>query len=222
MIIVNSPHNPTGSVMTESELRAIAELAEDNGIFIFSDEIYSKMTYDQKFYSPANHDYAKERTIILDGFSKSYSMTGWRLGYLVAPEALIERMTVLSMYAFSCTAPFVQQAGVTALEGKQDDLYRMVKEFHKRRDTIVKGLNEIPGFSCQMPEGAFYAWPNISGTGLNSQEIADFLLDKAGVACLPGNGFGRNGEGYLRFSYATSIETIREGIERIKEAIDTQ
>jgi aspartate/methionine/tyrosine aminotransferase len=218
LIILNSPQNPTGSVMTKEELMKIAELSEESNCFVLSDEIYSKMLYDAKFHSMTVHDEAKERSILLDGFSKSYSMTGWRLGFIIGPEKLIEKLGILLINSISCTTSFVQKAGITALRGNQADLFNMMEAFRKRRDAIVKGLNEIKNFSCLTPQGAFYAFPNIKKTGMTSQEVADHLLYEAGVACLPGTAFGENGEGYLRFSYATSIETINIAIGKIKES----
>ncbi|MFX1254445.1 MAG: pyridoxal phosphate-dependent aminotransferase [Promethearchaeota archaeon] len=218
LIILNSPQNPTGSVMTKEELEEVALLAEEHEVYVLADEIYSKMTYDTVFHSATIRDEAKDRTILLDGFSKSHSMTGWRLGYIVGPERLIEKMGLLMINAISCTASFVQKAGVTALKGSQDALETMIHAFRERRDAIVKGLNEISGFSCQTPQGAFYTFPNIKKTGMTSNEMADYLLYKAGVACLPGNDFGSNGEGYLRFSYATSVNTIKKAIQHIKDS----
>ncbi|MHA1347269.1 MAG: pyridoxal phosphate-dependent aminotransferase [Candidatus Heimdallarchaeaceae archaeon] len=220
LIILNSPQNPTGSVMTKNELYQIAELAEENDIYVLADEIYSKMLYEADFHSATVRDEAKKRTILLDGFSKSYSMTGWRLGYLVGPESLIEKMGLIMINALSCTTSFVQKAGITALKGDQKPLKKMMEAFKERRDAIVKGLNEIPGFSCLTPQGAFYAFPNIKETGMNSKEIADRILYKAGVCCLPGSSFGPYGEGYLRFSYATSIENINQAMKQIKESFD--
>lgn len=219
LIILNSPQNPTGSVMTKDELAAIAGLAAKHGVYVLSDEIYSKMLYDAKFYSPAVLDKAKERVLILDGFSKSYSMTGWRLGYLVGPASLIKKMETLMINAVSCTTSFVQKAGIAALEGPQEDLKKMMEAFRERRDAIVKGLNGIPGFSCLAPKGAFYAFPNIKKTGKTSREMADHLLYKAGVCCLPGSAFGPSGEGYLRFSYATSVPVINDAMARIKKSL---
>ncbi|MHA1236712.1 MAG: pyridoxal phosphate-dependent aminotransferase [Candidatus Hodarchaeales archaeon] len=219
LILINSPMNPTGSVMKKSELEQVADLAEKHNLFVLTDEIYSKMTYDEHFYSPAVRDEAKKRTIILDGFAKAYSMTGWRLGYAVGPEEIIDRMGLLVSTTVSCVPPFTQKAGVEALIGPQTDLHNNMKAFRERRDAIVKGLNEISGFSCLVPQGAFYAFPNITGTGMNSKQLADFLLNEAGVACLPGTIFGENGEGYLRFSYATDVQTINKAIVQIKNAI---
>ncbi|MDH4215193.1 MAG: pyridoxal phosphate-dependent aminotransferase [Candidatus Thorarchaeota archaeon] len=218
MIILNSPQNPTGSVMTKEELNQVAVIAEENDCFILSDEIYSKLVYDIEFSSATSYDGASERSILLDGFSKSYSMTGWRLGYLVGPRFLVEKLETLMVNAFTCTSEFIQMAGITALKGPQDDLMKMRKIFQKRRDVIVDGLNQVPGFSCQKSQGAFYAWPNITETGLSSKEMAHYLLHEAGISCLPGTAFGVGGEGYLRFSYATSMETIVEAIKSMKEA----
>ena len=218
LIVVNSPQNPTGSVMTKSELDDIAEIAEKHDIFVVSDEIYSKMTYDTDHYTSTARDEAKERTVLLDGFSKYFAMTGWRLGYIVAPPKMAERLNDFLVSAVSCTAAFTQWAGVEALTGDQSFISDMMARFKEKRDRIVKGLNSIPNFTCLAPKGAFYTFPNIKKTGMNSQECADHLLYKAGVAVLPGTAFGPYGEGYLRFSYATTLENIDSAIERIKES----
>jgi len=218
LIIVNSPQNPTGSVITKSELEEISELAEKYDIYIVSDEIYSKMTYETDHYTPTKRDEAKERTVLLDGFSKYFAMTGWRLGYMVAPVKMAERLKDFLVSAVSCTADFTQWAGVEALTGNQSFIDEMMKRFKEKRDRIVKGLNTIPGFSCLLPRGAFYAFPNIKETGLTSSECAEHLLYNAGVACLPGTAFGPYGEGYLRFSYANTLENIDLAIERISES----
>jgi len=218
LIILNSPQNPTGSVMTKDEIESVAELAETNDCYILSDEIYSKILYDTEFHSVTTVDQTKLRSILLDGFSKAYAMTGWRLGYIIGPEPLIEKLVTLTVNAFSCTPEFVQRAGIAALTGSQEGLSEMTQTFQNRRDAIVRGLNSIPGFSCKTPLGAFYAWPNITETGLSSQNIATHLLREAGVACLPGTAFGPRGEGYLRFSYASSLETISEAMDCIKKS----
>ena len=218
LIIVNSPQNPTGSMMTKSEMDDIAELAEEHDVFVVSDEIYSKMTYDTDHYTPTSRDEAKERTILLDGFSKYYAMTGWRLGYMVTPIKMAKRLQDFLVSAISCTAAFTQWAGVEALTGDQSFIPKMMARFKEKRDKIVEGLNTIPGFSCQAPKGAFYAFPNIKKTGMASQECADHLLYNAGVAVLPGTAFGPYGEGYLRFSYATTLENIDAAIKRIDES----
>ena len=220
LIVVNSPQNPTGSVMTKSELDDVAELAEEHDIFVVSDEIYSKMTYDTVHYTPTARDEAKERTVLLDGFSKYYAMTGWRLGYVVAPSKLAERLQDFLVSAVSCTAAFTQWAGVEALTGDQSFIPDMMARFKEKRDRIVKGLNSIPQFSCQAPKGAFYTFPNIKKTGMTSQECADHLLYKAGVATLPGTAFGPYGEGYIRFSYATTLDNIDAAVERIKKSFE--
>ncbi|MCK5635932.1 MAG: pyridoxal phosphate-dependent aminotransferase [Thermoplasmatales archaeon] len=218
LIIVNSPQNPTGSVMTKSELDDLAELAEEHDIFVVSDEIYSKMTYESDHFTPTSRDEAKERTVLLDGFSKYFAMTGWRLGFMVAPVEMVERLRDFLVSAVSCTAAFTQLAGVEALTGDQSFISEMMNRFKTKRDRIVKGLNSLPGFSCLSPKGAFYAFPNIKETGMTSQECADHLLYNAGVACLPGTAFGPYGEGYLRFSYATTLENIDKAIDRIKKS----
>ena len=218
LIIVNSPQNPTGSVMTKSEMKEIAELAEEKDLFIVSDEIYSKMTYETNHYTPTKWDKAKERTILLDGFSKYYAMTGWRLGYMVVPHSMAKVLKDFLVSAVSCTAAFTQWAGIEALTGDQNFIHEMMTRFKTKRDKIVNGLNSIRGFSCLKPKGAFYVFPNIIDTGMTSQECADHLLNKAGVAILPGTAFGPYGEGYLRFSYATTLENIDIAIQRIKKS----
>ena len=220
LIVVNSPQNPTGSVMTKKELDEIAELAEEHDILVISDEIYSKMTYESKHYTTTLRDQARKRTVLLDGFSKYFAMTGWRLGFIVAPVNMVKRLQDFLVSAVSCTAAFTQWAGVEALTGDQSFISEMMKRFKEKRDRIVKGLNSINGFSCLSPKGAFYAFPNIKKTNMSSQECADHLLYKAGVAALPGTAFGPYGEGYLRFSYANTLENIDLAIERIKESFE--
>ncbi|UCB59439.1 MAG: pyridoxal phosphate-dependent aminotransferase [Thermoplasmatales archaeon] len=218
LIIINSPQNPTGSVMAKSELDEIAMLAEEHDIFIVSDEIYSKMTYECDHYTPTARDEARERSVLLDGFSKYFAMTGWRLGFMVAPVKMADKLQDFLVSAVSCTADFTQWAGVEALTGDQSFIADMMKRFKEKRDRIVKGLNQINGFKCLSPRGAFYAFPNIKKTGMNSQECADHILYKAGVAALPGTAFGPYGEGYLRFSYANTLKNIDEAIERIEKS----
>jgi aspartate/methionine/tyrosine aminotransferase len=218
ILVINSPSNPLGSVMTKQEIERVAELAETHDFLILADEVYSKMTYEQEFHSATIRDEAKVRTVLLESFSKSYSMCGWRLGYLIGPEWLIDRMGLLISTTVSCVSSFTQKAGVAALRGPQDELKSNMEAFRERRNAIVKGLNEIPNFSCLTPQGAFYTFPNIKKTGMSSKELSDHLLYNAGVACLPGTIFGDAGEGYLRFSYATSVQTINKAIERIKES----
>lgn len=219
LILVNSPQNPTGSVMTKSELEDLAILAEENDIFFVSDEIYSKMTYETEHYSATTRDEAKKRSVLLDGFSKYYAMTGWRLGYMVVPPKMAKRLQDFLVSAVSCTAAFTQWAGLEALTGDQNFITEMMARFKEKRDRIVSGLNTIPGFKCLNPKGAFYAFPNIKKTGMTSQQCADYLLNEAGVASLPGTAFGPYGEGYLRFSYATSLDTIDSAIERIRKSL---
>jgi aspartate/methionine/tyrosine aminotransferase len=217
LLIVNSPQNPTGSVMTKSELESIAELAQENNFFVVSDEIYSKMTYDTKHYSVTSIDEAKKRTILLDGFSKYYAMTGWRLGYMIVPKFLAKRLNDFLVSAISCTAAFTQWAGLEAINGSQAFIPKMMKRFQEKRDRIVQGLNSIENISCLTPKGAFYAFPNIKKTGMSSQGCADFLLYEGGIAALPGTAFGPYGEGYLRFSYATTLDTIDNAINIMKK-----
>ena len=215
MVVLNSPANPTGGVIPREDLERMAGLLRDRDVLILSDEIYSRIFYGEPPQSITQFDGMTGKTVILDGFSKTYSMTGWRLGYGVMPEWLASAVNLLMGNSNSCTASFTQRAGMAALQGPQDCVTVMVEEFRRRRDVIVAGLNAIPGFRCTVPAGAFYAFPNVSGTGLPSRELADLLLNEAGVACLSGTAFGRFGEGYLRFSYATSLENIREALARI-------
>ncbi len=218
LVILNSPANPTGGIMPAEDVKKIADMLRERDIMVLSDEIYSRICYDGEPVSIASFPGMLEKTIILDGFSKTYSMTGWRLGYGVMPEWLADAVVKLMVNSNSCTASFTQRAGIAALDGPQDDVTAMVAEFRRRRDAIVKGFNEIPGFRCRVPAGAFYAFPNVSGTGVPSKELADLLLYEAGVACLDGNCFGSYGDGYLRFSYANSLENIQEALNRIRQA----
>jgi aspartate aminotransferase len=218
LVILNSPANPTGGVISKEDLKQIADLLRDRDLTILSDEIYCQIYYDQKPASITNFEGMIDKTVILDGFSKTYSMTGWRLGYGIFPKKLADAVNLLMVNSNSCTATFTQKAGLAALQGPQDDVANMVAEFHKRRDAIVKNLNEVPGFRCTTPAGAFYAFPNVTKTGMSSKDLADFLLNEAGVACLNGAAFGEHGDGYLRFSYANSLENILEAVNRIKAA----
>lgn len=215
LIILNSPQNPTGGVIPEEDLVEIANLVSNRDIMVLADEIYTRIYYGAKPASIAAQPGMLEKTIILDGFSKTYAMTGWRMGYGVMPAPLVEAVNKLMVNSNSCTASFTQRAGIAALTGPQDDVEAMVAEFRRRRDAFVAGLNELPGFRCQVPEGAFYAFPNIEGTGMKAKPLADALLDEAGVACLAGTAFGAYGEGYLRFSYANSYENLMEALERV-------
>lgn len=219
LIILNSPHNPTGGVLTESDLAVIARAATERDIPVLADEIYWRMLYEGKHHSILQFPGMLERTILLDGFSKTYAMTGWRLGFGVMNETLAPHITRLMTNSNSCTAAMIQWAGVQALNGDQTAVAHMVEAFLGRRDAIVEGLNEIPGIHCQRPHGAFYVFPNVSQIGWGSKKLADYILNEAGVACLSGTAFGEYGEGYLRFSYANSLENIRKALERIREAV---
>ena len=220
MVILNSPANPTGGVIPRDDLARIAKLLRERDAIVLSDEIYSRIWYGEQPESIAAFDGMLEKTVILDGFSKTYSMTGWRLGYGVMPVWLASAVDLLMVNSNSCTASFTQRAGLAALTGPQDCVEDMVAEFRRRREAIVHGLNGIPGFRCAVPQGAFYAFPNITGTGLTSRQLADLLLEKAGVACLSGSSFGSYGEGYLRFSYANSLENIEEALQRLRTLSD--
>lgn len=219
MIIINSPQNPTGGILTVSDLEGIYEVAKKHDLWIIADEIYSRIIFDEEFQTIAQIPGAMDRTIIIDGMSKTYSMTGWRLGYGAMPVKLAEHMAKLAINNFSCTASFSQYAMIEALTGPQDKVDSMVAEFKKRRDIIVDGLNDIEGISCRRPRGAFYVFPNIQGTGLGSTEAFNLLMDEAGVACLAGTAFGPAGEGYLRFSCANSVDNIREALSRIERTL---
>jgi len=220
LIILNTPSNPTGGVIPRADLEHIAQKAQEFNCWIMSDEIYARLVYDGlKVDSIASLPNMKERTIIVGGFSKTYSMTGWRLGYGIMPRELAARVDLLLTHSVGSTAHFTQFAGLEAITGPQNMVDVMVAEYQCRRDVIVAGLNQITGFICQKPQGAFYAFPNIKGTGMTSNKLANLLLEKAGVALLPGSSFGKFGEGYLRLSYANSIENIKEGIQRIKSAL---
>src|SRR5215468_4823931 len=217
LVILNSPANPTGGVIPRDDLKKIAELLRDRDVVILSDEIYSRIYYETKPESITQFPGMVDKTIILDGFSKTYSMTGWRLGYGVMPKWIADAVNLMAVNATSCTASFVQRAGLAALEGPQDDVDAMVGEFKNRRNAMVQALNTIPGFRCSLPAGAFYAFPNVSGTRMPSKELADFLLTEAGVACLSGTAFGQHGDGFLRFSYANSLANIMDAIDRIRK-----
>jgi len=217
LIILNSPHNPTGGILTRKDILDIAEAIGDRNILILSDEIYSRLIYDGEHFSIMSVPGFKDRTILLDGFSKTYAMTGWRMGYGVMRPDLASQIAKLATNATSCTASFTQIAGIEALRGDQSSVDKMSNEFRRRRDAFVAGLNKIKGFSCRMPKGAFYAFPNITRTGWSSKKLADALLDEAGVAALAGTAFGAHGEGYLRFSVANSLENLNKALARIEE-----
>jgi aspartate/methionine/tyrosine aminotransferase len=216
MLILNSPHNPTGAVLSAEDTRAIADMVRDRNLMVLSDEIYSQIWYDQPPVSIATFPGMLDRTILLDGFSKTYAMTGWRIGYGVMPVWLADAVGKLMVNSNSCTASFTQRAAIAALEGSQHDVRRMVAEFRRRRDAFCDGLNTLPGFRCARPGGAFYAYANIQGTGRTCQDLAGALLDQAGVACVKGTSFGDYGEGYIRFSYANSYENLMQAVERIR------
>lgn len=224
MLIINTPQNPTGGILTSDDLKAIAELAVKHDFIVLSDEIYSQITYDGFTNDTITRfDGMKERTILLDGYSKTFAMTGWRMGYGAMPEHIAKVVAKLQTNCTSCTASFNQIAGIEALNDRTlPKVNEFLAEFKKRRDVIVNSLNSIPGFRCHLPKGAFYVFPNIEGTGMTSQEAADFCLYEAGVACLSGTAFGAHGEGFIRFSYANSVENIEEAMRRIKSAIENR
>ena len=217
LIIINSPHNPTGAVMTKEEVEDIALIAKERDLYLLSDEIYSMVIYDRTHYSPSFIDRCLERTIILNGFAKNYSMPGWRLGYAIGPKDVIKKMGTLFQTIYSCTPAFIQYGGIAALKGNQEVIEGRIRQYKMLRDLIVKKLNEIPGVSCLNPEGACYVFPNIKATGMSSAQFADFVLEKADVALLPGTCFGEYGEGYVRLCYTRYPETIEEGCERMKK-----
>jgi aspartate/methionine/tyrosine aminotransferase len=222
LVILNSPHNPTGGVMGRPEVERLAKVLADRDVFVLSDEIYDRLIYEGEHSSIAQFPGMQEKTIILNGFSKTYAMTGWRMGYGIMRADLAKQVILLMTNSNSCTASFTQVAGVEALHGPQDSVDAMREEFRRRRAVIVDGLNRIPGFTCRQPHGAFYAFPNIRQTGLSSRTLADALLAEAGVACLWGTAFGDWGEGYLRFSFANSVENIQKALERIANWIDAR
>jgi len=219
LIILNSPQNPTGGVLTAKDLEIVAEAAKERGIWILSDEVYLEILYEGVFETISRLPNMLDQTIILDGFSKTYAMTGWRIGYGIMPPRLAEHITRLQTNSNSCVNSFVQRACLAALEGPQDDVLKMVAEFKRRRDVIVAGLNNIKGVSCLKPKGAFYVFPNIKATGKSSSWLEQYLLNEAGVASLSGTSFGKFGEGYLRFSYANSVENIQLALERVGQAL---
>lgn len=221
MLVINSPANPTGGIIPKEDLKAIAELALKHNFWVLSDEIYCRLQYEGTPASIIAEPGMADRTIILDGFSKTYAMTGWRMGYGVVPPNLAPSIVKLMVNSNSCTASFTQRAGVAAITGPQDAVDAMRAEFRRRRDAIVAALNAIPGVRCELPKGAFYAFPNISGTGLSEREMADRLLSEAGVATLAGTAFGAYGAGYLRLSYANSMENLMEATRRIGQFVET-
>ncbi|WP_329000467.1 pyridoxal phosphate-dependent aminotransferase [Kribbella sp. NBC_00709] len=226
LLILNSPHNPCGSASTPEQLQAIAEIAIEHDLVVLSDEVYWALRYDGdgsgEHHSVLDVDGMRERTILLDGWSKTFAMTGWRLGFGVFPEPLVEPVTRLMINSVSCTSAFSQHAAIAALEGPWDTVDTMLAAFRERREVIVSGLNAVPGVSCVEPGGAFYAFPNISELGLSASELADRLLDEAGVACLPGTSFGAYGESHLRFSYANSVENIRRALDAFTALVNAR
>jgi aspartate/methionine/tyrosine aminotransferase len=219
LMIINSPNNPCGSIIAREDLEALAGLAKEHGIPVMSDEIYSRFLYGGEHDSVASFPGMREQTIILDGFSKTYAMTGWRIGFGVMPLELVEPISRLVTNSVSCTASFTQMAVMEAMNGPQDDAYAMVAEFKKRRDIMVEGLNSIRGVRCAMPQGAFYVFPSVEETGLTSRDFADRLLSEGGVASLAGESFGEFGEGYVRFSFANSAENIEKALDRIEDFV---
>lgn len=219
LLIINSPQNPTGGFLQTEDLAAIADLANKHGFYVLSDEIYSRLLYEGQHQSILQFPGMKARTILLDGHSKTYSMTGWRLGYGVAPKPLVEKIVRLMINSNSCTCSFTQIAGISALKGPQDFVTQMVAKFKQRRDVIVEGLNAIAGIHCRKPAGAFYVFPNVQELPLSCEKLADYFLEEAGVALLAGTAFGKFGDGYLRLSYANSLDNIREALKRIQVAV---
>jgi len=217
LVILNSPHNPTGGVLSEQDIRDIAAALGDRNIMVLSDEIYSRLIFEGEHFSIMSLDGWKDRTIMLDGFSKTYAMTGWRLGYGVMRADLARHFSRLMTNSNSCNAGFTQVAGIEAVQGDQTSVEKMAAEFKRRRDYFVKRVNTIPGFSCRVPAGAFYSFPNIRKTGMTSKQVADRLLEEAGVACLAGTAFGAFGEGYLRFSVANSLENLEKALDRVQD-----
>jgi aspartate aminotransferase len=219
MILINSPHNPTGAVLSESEMKAIYDIAFKYDLYLVSDEVYGRMVFgdsNTKFASPSNYDHSKERTIIIHSFSKSYAMTGWRIGAMTAPADLISKMALLLETTTSCVSPFIQAAGIEAMISSQEVVASMIEEFKKRRDLMVGMLNQVDGVSCIMPQGAFYAFANVKKTGMTDVEFADFILREAGIAACPGSFFGEYGKGFVRFCYANSMENIERGMNKLQ------
>jgi len=222
LLVINSPHNPTGAVLKPETVEGIAAIARKHKFLILADEIYARIQYSGRHLSIASLPGMAERTIVLDGFSKTYAMTGWRLGFGIMEKQLAVHVARLMTNSNSCTSTFVQKAGQAALTGPQDEVRAMVEEFRQRRDLMVEGLNAVPGISCFMPQGAFYVFPNITGTGMKSGELAKQLLEQAGVACLSGTAFGAHGEGFLRLSYANSIPNLKDGLQAIGEHLSVR
>jgi aspartate/methionine/tyrosine aminotransferase len=220
LLVLNSPQNPTGAVIGYQDMRAIAETVQNHDLMVLSDEIYSRIVYETPAISIASLPGMLGKTVILDGFSKTYAMTGWRMGYGIMPGWLAEAVSKLMVNSNSCTASFTQRAGLAALNGGQDDVNRMIEEFRRRRNAFVTALNELPGFRCALPGGAFYAFANVCGTGVDSGALAHQLLYQAGVACLSRTAFGEHGNGYIRFSYAASYQNLMEAALRMRCYLD--
>ena len=219
LVIMNTPQNPTGGMLTREDLEEIAAVAREHDLMVLSDEVYERIVYEGEHVSFLSLPHVQERTILLNGFSKTYAMTGWRLGYGVMPEELAVHITRLMTNSNSCTSTFIQHGGIEALRGPQDAPRKMVEEFRRRRDVIVPGLNAIEGIRCAMPRGAFYVFPNIEGTGMDERQFADFCMEEAGVAVLAGTSFGEHGRGFIRISYANSIENIQKALANIEAAL---
>ncbi len=218
ILITNSPGNPTGTVYTDEVQRRLAELAVQHDLLVLSDEIYARVIYGGQYVSLMNYPGMEERTLIIDGFSKSFAMTGWRLGYTVAPPRIVPALAMLAVNSYTCVAEFSQYAAIEALKDREGTTPRMVGEFARRRDQFVRDLNRVPGFRCSQPEGAFYAWVNISETGMSAEELCRIMLEEAGVAAIPGAAFGAAGVNFIRFSFASSTATLQEAVERILRA----
>jgi aspartate aminotransferase len=221
MLIINTPQNPTGGILTEEDVKFVCELAQKHDLLVVSDEIYSQLVYGFHHVSPLSHPGMRERTVLMDGLSKSYAMTGWRLGYAVAPREVAAKLDQLMINSSSCAAAFTQIAAIEALSAPESEhaVHRMVKVFERRRDLVVDGLNAIPGVRCAKPQGSFYAFPNITGTGFDERELADRLLTEAGVAVLPGTAFGEAGKGYIRLAYTQSEDELSRGLKLIGDFI---
>jgi aspartate aminotransferase len=223
MLIINTPQNPTGGVLTEEDVKVVCDLVQEHDLLLVSDEIYSQLVYGFTHVSPLSQPGMRERTVLMDGLSKSYAMTGWRLAYAVAPRELAQKLEVLLINSSSCAAAFTQMAAIEALATEESEhaVHRMVKVFEHRRNLVVDGLNEMPGVRCAKPQGAFYAFPNITGTGLDEHDLADRLLTEAGVAVLPGTAFGAAGKGFIRLAYTQSEDELKIGLDRIRKFIET-
>jgi len=217
MLLTNSPGNPTGTVYTDAVQRALAELAVKHDLWVLSDEIYARIIYDREYLSMLRYPGMAERTLIIDGFSKSFAMTGWRLGYTVGPPEVVPALVMMAINTYTCVAEFTQYAAIDALRDREGNTPRMVGEFARRRDQFSRDLNRIPGFRCQPPEGAFYAWVDVSGTGITAEELCRILLEDAGVAAIPGAAFGPSGKDFIRFSFASSMAALKEAVDRIEK-----